>query len=90
MVVEGILRKSNAPGSHWQKCAPHFSLAEAILIRSNTDSLDELTDMVVPLFSPILNRQRDSLPMFSEHPFGPEESGVRRATLVSLHSSAYN
>jgi hypothetical protein len=41
-----------------------------------TESLDELSGMVATLFSPILNRGRDALPMLLEHPFGPNETGV--------------
>lgn len=41
-----------------------------------TESLDELSEMASTLFSPILNRGRDALPMLPEHPFGPNESGV--------------
>jgi insulysin len=33
--------------------------------------------MVVPLFAPIQNRGKEPLPQFNEHPFGPNESGVR-------------
>lgn len=42
-----------------------------------TESLDELSDLVVRLFSAVPNRGRDALPMINDHPFGPEQKGVR-------------
>ncbi|KAL0946537.1 hypothetical protein HGRIS_012745 [Hohenbuehelia grisea] len=46
------------------------------------ESLDELSELASTLFSPIANRDRDPLPMFKDHPFGPEERG----TLVSVQT----
>jgi insulysin len=40
------------------------------------EPLDELVSMVSTLFSPILNRGREPLPMIEEHPFGQNEIGV--------------
>ncbi|KIY50747.1 hypothetical protein FISHEDRAFT_37782 [Fistulina hepatica ATCC 64428] len=40
------------------------------------ESLDELAEMTSQLFSPILNRGRDPLPGFDDHPIGPEQKGV--------------
>ena len=40
------------------------------------ESLDELSDLVSTLFSPILNRGQDPLPMIYDHPFGPNETSV--------------
>lgn len=40
------------------------------------ESLDELSDLVSNLFSPVLNRGQDPLPMIYDHPFGPNEMGV--------------
>ena len=52
------------------------------IIRSVSDayaleSLDELSDLVSKLFSPVANRGREPLPMIDDHPFGPNEAGVR-------------
>jgi hypothetical protein len=46
------------------------------LLTNGIESLDELTEMVVPLFALVKNRGRDPSPMITEHPFGPNESGV--------------
>ena len=43
------------------------------------ESLDDLTEIVTTLFSPIPNRGQEALPMIKEHPFGVEEKGVSRA-----------
>ena len=40
------------------------------------ESLDDLTEIVTTLFSPILNRGKEALPMIKEHPFGVDEKGV--------------
>ena len=40
------------------------------------ESLDDLTEIVTTLFSPIPNRGREALPMIKEHPFGVDEKGV--------------
>lgn len=39
-----------------------------------TETLDELTDMVVPLFSGVENKDLQ-IPEWTEHPFGPEQLG---------------
>jgi insulysin len=51
------------------------------------ESLDELADLVSTLFSPIPNRQVDPLPMFYDHPFGPNEKGtlISVQTIMSMH-----
>lgn len=41
------------------------------------ESLDELSDMASKLFSPIIRRGDDPLPMINDHPFGSAEKGVR-------------
>ena len=41
------------------------------------ESLDELSDMVSRLFSDIPNRGVEPLPAIPDHPFGPNEKGVR-------------
>ncbi|EGN95669.1 hypothetical protein SERLA73DRAFT_113347 [Serpula lacrymans var. lacrymans S7.3] len=46
------------------------------------ESLDELSDLVSKLFSPISNRGLDPTPMINDHPFGPNEMG----TLVSVQT----
>jgi hypothetical protein len=40
------------------------------------ESLDDLTEIVMTLFSPIPNRGQEALPMIKEHPFGVDEKGV--------------
>jgi insulysin len=46
------------------------------------ESLDELTNLAVTMFSPILNRGKNPLPLIGSHPFGEEQKGVSR----QLHS----
>ena len=52
----------------------HISLLNFVF--ANTESLDELSQLASALFSPIVNRGRDPLPLLPEHPFGPNEKGV--------------
>lgn len=40
------------------------------------EPLDELSDIVSTLFSPILNKPVEALPLIKDHPFGPDEMGV--------------
>ncbi|KDQ61093.1 hypothetical protein JAAARDRAFT_32094 [Jaapia argillacea MUCL 33604] len=58
-------------------CASRMSLCVI-----GKESVDELSDMVAEMFSPILNRGRDALPMINDHPFGQNEMG----TLVSVQT----
>lgn len=51
-------------------------LRNLLIILQFTESLDDLAEMVASLFSPIANRGIDPLPMISEQPVGPNESGV--------------
>ncbi|TCD63541.1 Insulinase (Peptidase M16) [Steccherinum ochraceum] len=46
------------------------------------EPLDELSELVSKLFSPIANRGLDPLPIIHDHPFGPNEMG----TLVSVET----
>ncbi|EIN07085.1 hypothetical protein PUNSTDRAFT_53482 [Punctularia strigosozonata HHB-11173 SS5] len=46
------------------------------------ESLDELSDLVSLMFSPIPNRGATPLPTINEHPFGPNE----KATIVSVQT----
>jgi insulysin len=41
-----------------------------------SEPLEDLTDMVSSLFSPIKNRGQDPLPAIDDHPFGPNETNV--------------
>ena len=50
------------------------------------ESLDELSDLVSTLFSPILNRGQDPLPIIHDHPFGPNETSVSQFKLDSYSS----
>ncbi len=45
------------------------------------EPLDELSDMVSKLFSPISKRDVEALPMINDHPFGTKEAGVRSHAL---------
>jgi insulysin len=40
------------------------------------EPLNELSDLVSNLFTPIKNRSQDPLPTINEHPFGPNETSV--------------
>lgn len=52
------------------------------------ESLDELSELVSTLFSPIANRGRDRMPTIPDHPFGPNEKGtlVSVKTIMSFHA----
>ncbi|KAI0076466.1 insulin-degrading enzyme [Panus rudis PR-1116 ss-1] len=52
------------------------------------ESVEELSDMVSKLFSPIANRGVDPLPAIKDHPFGPNEKGtsVSVSTVMSFHA----
>lgn len=52
------------------------------------DSLDQLSDLAVNLFSPIPNRGQTPLPSIPEHPFGPDEKGtlVHIQTIMDFHA----
>ncbi|KAF7778613.1 hypothetical protein Agabi119p4_2958 [Agaricus bisporus var. burnettii] len=52
------------------------------------ESLDELSDMASKLFSPIIRRGDDPLPMINDHPFGSAEKGtlVSVKTIMDLHA----
>ncbi|PCH37702.1 hypothetical protein WOLCODRAFT_135782 [Wolfiporia cocos MD-104 SS10] len=52
------------------------------------ESLDDLSNMVTELFSPIQNRGQDPLPMINDHPFGPDEveTLVSVQTIMSFHA----
>lgn len=40
------------------------------------EPVEELSDLVSKLFSPVQDKKLDPLPMIEEHPFGPNEMGV--------------
>jgi hypothetical protein len=69
---------------HWQRCDlvseshHHFSNADP------KDSLDRLSNLTANLFSPIPNRGQSPLPSIPDHPFGPDEKGVRSAFILHL------
>lgn len=48
----------------------------ARMLNRCVESLDELSDMASKLFSPIVRRGNDPLPMINDHPFGAAEKGV--------------
>jgi len=51
------------------------------------DSLDQLAKFVSALFSPILNRGQDPLPMIYDHPFGPQDKCVCFCLTIICQSS---
>lgn len=56
------------------------------------ESLGELSELVSSLFSPIPNRGVDPLPMFTEHPMGPEQLGtlVPVQTIMTVHALEFS
>lgn len=63
---------------HWQRFdlvskSHHRFFSDADL----ADPLDRLSDLAANLFSPIPNRGQVPLPSIPDHPFGPDEKGVR-------------
>ncbi|THG99965.1 hypothetical protein EW026_g2491 [Hermanssonia centrifuga] len=51
------------------------------------EPLDELSDMVSKLFSPISKRDVEALPMINDHPFGTKEAGtfISAEMIMSIH-----
>ncbi|KAK1236433.1 metalloprotease [Marasmius sp. AFHP31] len=68
----------------WQKeyCAGRMKLCVV-----GKESLDDLSELVATLFSPILNRGIDPLPTIADHPFGPDEKGtlISIPTIMAMH-----
>ena len=60
----------------------HFK--KKIVENFELESLDDLTEIVTTLFSPIPNRGQEALPMIKEHPFGVDEKGVSCAPNLSI------
>ena len=55
-----------------------YTFSDEESAHARLDSLDELTNLAVTLFSPIRNRGMDPLPMIDSHPFGEEQKGVSK------------
>ena len=83
MVESGILRWEDAFMCGRQRCVSSV-IGGLLALRYIAESLDELSDMVATLFSPIPNRGKEPLHLISEHPFGPNEMGVSDMTPVQL------
>ncbi len=49
------------------------------------ESLDELTDLVVPLFGDVENKNV-AVPSWEEHPYGPNEVKVRTACYIFYYA----
>ncbi|KAL0571049.1 metalloprotease [Marasmius crinis-equi] len=68
----------------WQKeyCAGRMKLCVV-----GKESLDDLSELVSTLFSPILNRGIEPLPTIADHPFGPNEKGtlISIPTIMTMH-----
>jgi hypothetical protein len=87
MVERGILRWSYEAVCHWQRCGIScLCLIVRTLTHATylTDSLDYLSELTATLFSPIPNRGQVPLLSIPDHPFGPEEKGVRFALISRL------
>ena len=82
MVESGILRWEDAFMCGRQRCVSSV-IGGLLALRYIAESLDELSDMVATLFSPIPNRGKEPLHLISEHPFGPNEMGVSGMTLYN-------
>ena len=87
MVDQGILCWSYEAVCHWQRCGPlGLRLIAATLTHTTylADSLDCLSELAATLFSPIPNSGQVPLLSIPDHPFGPEEKGVRFALIARL------
>jgi hypothetical protein len=84
MVEQGILCWSHEAMRHWQRCdlvsSSHHRFSNADL----EDPLDHLSHLAANLFSPIPNRGQIPLPSIPDHPFGPDEKGVRSTFTLHL------
>ena len=67
-----------------QRCDLAFSFHHRFSDADLEDPLDHLSDLVADLFSPIPNDGQDPLPSILDHPFGPDEKGVRSASTPHL------
>jgi hypothetical protein len=88
-VGQGVLCWSYEAVHQWQRCdilSPSYCYCPNVDL---TDSLDRLSELAVNLFSPILNRGQAPLPSIHDHPFGPDEKGVRFALTTHLCYSLY-
>jgi hypothetical protein len=79
MVEQGILCWSHEAMCHWQRCDLLSSCHHRFSNADLEDPLDHLADLAADLFSPIPNRGQIPLPSIPDHPFGPDEKGVRSA-----------
>ena len=61
---------------HRERLVSSFTDSIYLLKLLELESLDDLTEIVTTLFSPIPNRDQEALPMIKEHPFGVDEKGV--------------
>jgi hypothetical protein len=75
MVDTGVLRESHALMRYRQR----YRVTDLLLFPAHivSESLDELAELTSRLFSPVQNRGREPLPMIEDHPFGPDQKGVR-------------
>lgn len=69
------------------KSAQTFGRTFDLFLMISTESLDELSNLVASLFSPIQNRGQDPLPMINDHPFGHNETKVHNS--LSLSNSLF-
>jgi hypothetical protein len=68
----------------WQRCDLVFRSHHRFSNADPEDSLDHLSDLAANLFSPIPNYGQNPLPSIPDHPFGPDEKGVRSALIPHL------
>jgi hypothetical protein len=79
MVEQGILCRSHEAMCHRQRCDLVLWSHHRFSNTGLEDSLDHLSDLAADLFSPIPNYGQNPLPSIPDHPFGPDEKGVRSA-----------
>lgn len=65
----------------------HFLLIDVFFSRFNIESLEELTQLTVKLFSPVVNRGQDPAPLITTPPLGEKELGVR---VFLTHADPFN
>jgi insulysin len=69
---------------HRERLVSCFTDSICLLKTFELESLDDLTEIVTTLFSPIPNRDQEALPMIKEHPFGVDEKGVSCAPNLNI------
>ena len=84
MVEQGVLCRPHEVMCHRQRYDLLFRSHHRFSNTDLEDPLDHLSDLVANLFSPIPNYGQNPLPSIPDHPFGPDEKGVRSAFTLHL------